>query len=82
MRETKPPDARQLDMRTFYALNVHRKDGSWHRHLMAGELPKVGDTVPATLPGEEVKAKVDRVTEPRLLDESSEVAVKVQADEV
>jgi len=49
---------------------------------MAGELPKVGDTVPATLPGEEVKAKVDRVTEPRLLDESSEVAVKVQADEV
>ena len=80
--ETNPPDARQLDMRTFYALNVHRKDGSWHRHLMAGELPEVGDTVPATLSGEEVKAKVDRVTEPRLLDESSEVAVKVQADEV
>jgi len=49
---------------------------------MAGELPKVGDTVPAALAGEEVKAKVDRVTEPTLLDESSEVALKVQADEV
>ena len=69
-------------MRTFYALNVHRRDGSWHRHLMEGDLPKVGHTVPATLPGEEVKVKVDRVTEPTLLDETSEVAVKVHADEV
>ena len=49
---------------------------------MQGELPKAGDTVPATLPGEEVKAKVDRVTEPTFLDETSEVAVKVHADEV
>ena len=49
---------------------------------MEGDLPKVGDTVPATLPGEEVKVKVDRVTEPTLLDETSEVAVKVHADEV
>jgi|HubBroStandDraft_3_1064219.scaffolds.fasta_scaffold679195_2 hypothetical protein len=49
---------------------------------MAGEWPKVGDTVPNTLPREEVEAKVDRVTEPTLLDEPSEVAVKVHADEV
>jgi hypothetical protein len=41
LSETKSRCARQLDMRTFYALNVHRKDGSWHRHLMAGaELPE------------------------------------------
>jgi hypothetical protein len=32
-------------MRTFYALNVSRKDGSSRRHVMQGELPKVGDTV-------------------------------------
>jgi hypothetical protein len=84
LRETNPPDARQLDMRTFYALNVHRKDGSWHRHLMRGELPKPGDTVPAILSREEaVMAKVAGLSELTLVDEEhSIVAAKVDADEV
>jgi hypothetical protein len=70
-------------MRTFYALHVHRKDGSWRCHMMQGELPKVGDTVPATLSGEVVKAKVDRVSDPTLFgEERGEVTVKVHANEV
>ena len=71
-------------MRTFYALHLHRKDGSWHRHLMRGELPKPGDTVPAIFSREEaVMAKVARLSEPTLLDvECSVVAFKVDADEV
>jgi hypothetical protein len=28
--------ARQLDMRTFYALHIHHKDGSNLRHLALG----------------------------------------------
>ena len=71
-------------MRTFYSLHVHRKDGSWHRHLMRGELPKPGDTVAAMLSRQEaVMAKVARLNEATLLDEErSIVAVKVDADEV
>jgi hypothetical protein len=49
---------------TFYALHVHRKDGSLQRHVMRGELPKVGDTFPATLAGEKVSAKVGTVIDP------------------
>jgi hypothetical protein len=70
-------------MRTFHRLHLHRKDGSWHRHLMRGELPKVGDTIPVLLPGANVMAKVDLVTRSsRTDDELGEFAVKVQADEV
>jgi hypothetical protein len=70
-------------MRTFYTLDVHRRDGSWHRHVMRGELPKAGDTVPAILSGQEVKAKVEGVGDPTLLgEERGEVVVKVAADEV
>jgi hypothetical protein len=51
--------------------------------MMQGELPKVGDTVPATLSGEVVKAKVDRVSDPTLFgEERGEVTVKVHANEV
>ena len=64
-------------MKTFYTLHVHRKDGSWHRHLMRGELPKVGDTIPVLLPGENIMAKVDAVAEER-----GEAAIKVMADQV
>ena len=74
-------------MKTFYQdgngisdlrqLHVHRKDGSWHRHLMRGELPKVGDTIPVLLPGENIMAKVDAVAEER-----GEAAIKVMADQV
>jgi hypothetical protein len=64
-------------MKTFYTLHVHRKDGSWHRHVMQGELPKVGDTIPVLLPGENIMAKVDAVAEER-----GEAAIKVMADQV
>jgi hypothetical protein len=62
-------------MRTFYTLHVHRKDGSWHCHLMRGELPKVGDTIPVLLPGENIMAKVGAVAE-----ECGEPTIKVMAD--
>jgi hypothetical protein len=70
-------------MRTFYALQVHRKDGSWHRHIMRGELPKVGDTVPATLTGKEVKTKVEGVSDSTLLrKERGDFVIEVHAEEV
>ncbi|MGC2079164.1 MAG: hypothetical protein WA728_24690 [Xanthobacteraceae bacterium] len=67
-----------------YELHVHRKDGGWQRHLMRGELPKPGDTVPAILSREEaVMAKVAGLSELTLVDEEhSIVAAKVDADEV
>jgi hypothetical protein len=70
-------------MRTFYELHVHRKDGSSHWHIMKGELPKVGDTVPATLGGEKVSAKVGMVRDPaRNLRDRGQAGVEVDADEV
>jgi hypothetical protein len=69
-------------MRMFYALHVHRKDGSSCRHIMQGELPKIGDTVPATLAGEKVSAKVGTVTDPaRTLRGIGQAVVEVEADE-
>jgi hypothetical protein len=70
-------------MRTFYALHVHRKDGSSRRHIMQGELPKVGDTVPATLAGERVSAKVGTVADPaRDLKDRGRVIIEIDAEEV
>lgn len=43
-----------------------KKDGSSRRHIMQGDLPKVGDTVPATFAGEKVSAKVGVVNDPDL----------------
>jgi hypothetical protein len=51
-------------MRTFYTLHVRRKDGSWRHHVMRGEVPKIGDTVFATLAGDKVSTKVGAVTDP------------------
>jgi hypothetical protein len=51
-------------MRTFYTLHVRRNDGSWRHHVMRGEVPKVGDTVFATLAGDKVSTKVGAVTDP------------------
>jgi hypothetical protein len=51
-------------MRTFYALLVHRKDGGWRHRIMRGEVPNVGDTIPATLADEKVRAKVSAVKDP------------------
>jgi len=70
-------------MRTFYALHVHRKDGSWRHHIMRGEVPKVGDTVPATLAGEKVSPKVGVVNDlERDVRDRSRVIIEVDADEV
>jgi hypothetical protein len=71
-------------MRTsFYEMHLHRKDGSSRRHVMRGELPKVGDTVPATLGGKKVSAKVGLVTDPaRTLRDRGQALVEVDADEV
>jgi hypothetical protein len=70
-------------MKTFYALHVRRKDGSWRHHIMRGEVPRVGDTVPATLAGEKVSTKVGVVTDPTLrLRKRGEVITDVHADEV
>ena len=70
-------------MRTFYALHVRRKDGSSRRHVMRGELPKVGDTVPATLAGKKISAKVGVVSDPeRDLKVRGRVVIEVDADEV
>jgi len=70
-------------MRTFYALHVHRKDGSSRRHIMQAELPKVGDTVPATLGGKKVSAKVGAVNDPeRDLKDRGRVVIEVDADEI
>jgi len=72
-------------MRTFYELHLHRKDGSSRRHIMQGELPKVGDTVPATLAGTKVSAKVGAVTDPTRnprRDDRGQAVVEVHADEV
>ena len=70
-------------MRTFYELHVHRKDGSLRRHIMRGELPKVGDTVPATLANKMVSTKVgavnDLVHNPKV---RGLVVIEVHADEV
>jgi hypothetical protein len=70
-------------MRTFYALHVHRKDGRLCRHIMRGELPKVGDTVPATLADKTVSTKVgavnDLVNNPRV---RGHLIIEVHADEV
>jgi hypothetical protein len=44
---------------------------------MRGELPKVGDTIPVLLPGENIMAKVDAVAEER-----GEAAIKVMADQI
>jgi hypothetical protein len=70
-------------MQTFFALHIHRKDGSSRRHIMRGEVPKAGDTVPATLEGERVSAKVERVADPmhRLID-GHDVVIEVHADEL
>jgi hypothetical protein len=48
---------------------------------MRGELPKVGDTIPALLPSANLIAKVV-VASPSPDDELGQVAVKIQADEV
>ena len=72
-------------MRTFYELHLHRKDGSSRRHIMQGEVPKVGDTVPATLAGKKVSAKVGVVTDPMLnwrREDRGQGVVEVHADEV
>jgi len=71
-------------MKTFYALHVHRKDGGSRRHIMQGELPKVGDTVPATLTGKKVSAKVGAVREPtrNLIRDHGATVIEVHADEV
>jgi hypothetical protein len=70
-------------MKTFYALHVRRKDGSWRHNIMRGAVPKVGDTLPATLAGEKVSAKVGAVTDPTLrLRKRGEVIIEVHADEV
>jgi hypothetical protein len=70
-------------MMTFYALHVHRKDGGRRYHVMRGEVPKVGDTVPATLGGEKVGAKVSAVKDPaRNLRDRGEIIIKVHADEI
>jgi len=70
-------------MRTFYELHLHRKDGSSRRHIMQGELPKVGDTVPATLADKTVSTKVGAVNDlahnPRV---RGHVMIEVHADEV
>ena len=67
-------------MRTFYTLHVHCKDGSWRHHVMQGEVPKVGDTVFATLAGDKVSTKVGAVTAPpRSL--RGEFIIEVHAEE-
>jgi len=45
--------------------------------LLRHRLPKVGDTIPVLLPGENVMAKIDAVAEER-----GEAAIKVMADQV
>jgi hypothetical protein len=70
-------------MRTFYALHVLRKDGSSRCHIMQGELPKVGDTIPATLAGQKVSAKVGTVKDPaHNLRDRGQSVFEVDADEV
>jgi hypothetical protein len=71
-------------MRMFYELHVHRKDGTWFRHLKRGELPKPGDKVPVIVSREEaLMAKVAGLSELTVLDEEhSIVAAKVEAEEV
>ena len=70
-------------MRTFYALHVHRKDGSWQRHVMRGEVPNIGDTVPATLAGKKVSAEVGVVNDPdRDLKDRGRVIIEIDAEEV
>ena len=69
-------------MRTFYALHVNRKDGSWRRHIMRGEVPKVGDTVDAPLGGKKVSAKVGVVNDPARDGGRGEVIIEVHGDEV
>jgi len=50
---------------------------------MRGELPKVGDTVPATLAGKKISAKVGVVSDPeRDLKVRGRVVIEVDADEV
>jgi hypothetical protein len=69
--------------KAFYTLHVHRKDGSSQRHVMKGELPTVGDTVPATLAGKKVSAKVGVVTDPTPdLRHHGGVGIEVHADEI
>jgi hypothetical protein len=66
--------------RTFYTLHVRRKDGSLRHHVMRGEVPKVGDTVFATLTDDKVSAKVGAVADlPRSLRDK--VIVEVHANE-
>jgi hypothetical protein len=70
-------------MMTFYALHVHRKDGTWRRHIMRGEVPNVGDTVRANLAGERVSTKVGVVNDPaRNLRDHGRVVIEVHANEV
>jgi hypothetical protein len=61
----------------------HRKDGSLRRHIIQGELPKVGDAVPATLADKTVSTKVgavnDLVHNPRV---RGHVIIEVHAEEV
>jgi hypothetical protein len=71
-------------MKTFYTLHVHRRDGSQQNHVMQGQVPKVGDTVFATLAGNKVSAKVGAVTDmprsiPRRLRDK--VIIEVHAKE-
>ena len=50
---------------------------------MRGEVPKVGDTGPATLAGEKVSAKVGVVNDPEHnVTDRSRVIIEVDADEV
>jgi hypothetical protein len=66
--------------RTFYALHVHRKDGSWHR-LCGVSCRSPGIAIFSR--EEAVMAEVARLSELTLLDEErSVVAIKVDADEV
>src|SRR5262249_25823892 len=61
------------------------QDASSRRHIMQGELPKVGDTVPATIAGKKVGAKVGAVTDPMVnwrREDRGQGVVEVQADEV
>jgi hypothetical protein len=52
--------------------------------IMRGEVPKVGDTIPAMLADEKVSAKVNAVKHPvhNLLRNPGTIIIEVHADEV
>jgi len=50
---------------------------------MRGEVPNIGDTVPATLAGKKVSAKVGVVNDPdRDLKDRGRVIIEIDAEEV